>query len=502
MENSVIDYTNLTKVQLVSLCKEKGIKGHSQIGITKDKIIKLLKGEIKYNDQRKKSNWSNKRKESFEKILKARRLKNNLFDYLMKNNSELINKYAGNTDDLKVISYGTMTQYKWKCSNYSKCFGIINARPRDIFRNDSKSPTQYCNKCTHKEKGITYQKNMLEKNGSIQTKIPDIINVWCENNEYNPSALTDYSHKTVTLKCPNKSAKHPDYEIKVYNIQESNCISCPKCSLKTSKAEMIIYSELKYLFKDVKWQQKIEGKEADIIIEDIKLVIEVDGFPWHRDKTEKDLQKNSIFEKNGYNVLRVRDIKLAEIKCNSIVCDLSELLITDFNRIIKWINDTYKIQIQINSEFKNLDYYKEIQTNVLVVEFKESIEHLFPESKELWDYEKNYPFVPSQFTKGSHMEVWVKCKSGHTYKRPIKQLFRTIKNKNHIMNCPECHKPQSNKRMIKINDISYNSITDCCRKLNINRKIVYRTMKKSELDNTIIENIQKCIEEILNKTDV
>ena len=297
MENTLIDYTTLTKIQLVSLCKERGIKGHSQVGITKDKIIKLLKGEIEYIDTRKSCNWSDNRKESFEKTLKAKRLKNNLFDYLMKNNSSLVNKYAGNPDDLKVISYGTMIQYKWKCKNYSECSGIFEARPRDIFRSDSKSPMKYCNKCKYKDNGITYQKNMLEKNGSIQTKMPDIISVWCENNKYKPSELTNYSHKNVTLKCPNRSAKHPDYEIKVYNIQISNCTSCPKCSLKTSKAEMRIYSELKYVFKDVKWQHKIEGKEADIIIEDIKLVIEVDGFPRHRDKAEKDLQNIAYLKK-------------------------------------------------------------------------------------------------------------------------------------------------------------------------------------------------------------
>lgn len=343
---------------------------------------------------------------------------------------------------------------------------------------------------------------MLEKNGSIQTKMPDIINIWCENNEYKPNELTDNSHKTVKLKCPNRSVKHPDYEIKVYNIQESNYISCPKCSLKTSNAEMRIYSELKYLFNDVKWQQKIESREEDITIEDIKLVIEIDGFPWHKDKIEKDLAKNVIFEKNGYNILRVRDNKLLQINCNTIVCDLSELLITDFNHIIKWINNTFKIHIQINSEFKNSEYYREIQSSVLSVAFEESIEHLFPESKELWDYEKNYPFIPSQFTRGSHMEVWVKYKNCHTYKRQIKQLFRTIKNKNHIMNCPECHKPTPNKRVIEINGITYKSITEYCKKLNIDRTKIYRTMKKSELDNTTITNIQKYIKETLNKTDV
>ena len=97
---------------------------------------------------------------------------------------------------------------------------------------------------------------MLEKNGSIQTKIPDITDVWCEDNTFKPDELTNNSHEIVRLKCPNKSAKHPEYEIKVYNIQEGNCFSCPKCSVKTSKAEMRIYSELKSQFENVKWQQK------------------------------------------------------------------------------------------------------------------------------------------------------------------------------------------------------------------------------------------------------
>lgn len=250
------DYNTKTKVELVALCKEKGIKGYAQIGITNEKIIQLLTGQIEYNDPRERKNWSEKKKDSFEKALNKRRLKNNLFDYLTKNNPYIIEKFAGNLDDMKLISHSTMEHYDWKCENYSECSTTFHARPRDVFRNDSRPPTKYCDNCKHKERGKIYQKNMLEKNGSIQTNIPDIINVWSEDNIFKPYELTDYSHKTVRLKCPNKSAKHPEYEIKVYNIQESNCYSCPKCSVKTSMAEMRIYSELTYIFQDVKWQQK------------------------------------------------------------------------------------------------------------------------------------------------------------------------------------------------------------------------------------------------------
>jgi hypothetical protein len=91
-ENKLFDNYSveiITKVELVALCKEKGVKGYAQIGITKEKIIQLLTGKIKYNDPREKGNWSEKKQKSFEKTLKEKQLKNNLFDYLTKNNHQL-----------------------------------------------------------------------------------------------------------------------------------------------------------------------------------------------------------------------------------------------------------------------------------------------------------------------------------------------------------------------------------------------------------------------------
>lgn len=478
----MVDYQLKNKIELITLCKEKGIKGYSQIGMTKEKIIKLLTGEIEYNDPRRRGNWSDKKRESFDKALTARRLKNNLFDYLTKNNPLVIAKFAGISDNLKTISHSTMVHYKWKCANYLECSNTFEARPRDVFRNDSKSSTKYCDKCKHQEAGRIYQKNILKKNGSIQTKIPDIINIWCEDNKFKPDELTNNSHKRVKLKCPNKSTTHPEYEINVYNIHESNCVSCPKCITKTSKAEMRIYSELKYLFKNVKWQQKIENKEADITIEDLKLVIEVDGFPWHLDRSKKDLAKNIIFEKNNYAVLRIRDSQLDNIACDNVVCNLSDLSLADFHKIVNWINNKFNCNIHINDEWKNIEYYKEIQASVFSIPYEESIEYLFPKSKEMWDYEKNYPFIPSHFTMGSHTEIWVKCEKSHSFKRPIKQIFRIrVKdNAKRIIDCPECLiNIRKNRRPIIINGINYKSITDCCKKLNIIRKKLYNIIRKN-----------------------
>jgi hypothetical protein len=43
MEDTSNNYIKMTKNELVILCKEKGIRGYAANGITKDKIILLIK---------------------------------------------------------------------------------------------------------------------------------------------------------------------------------------------------------------------------------------------------------------------------------------------------------------------------------------------------------------------------------------------------------------------------------------------------------------------------
>lgn len=73
------------------------------------------------------------------------------------------------------------------------------------------------------------------------------------------------------------------------------------------------------------------------------------------------------------------------------------------------------------------------------------------------------------------MEVWLKCDKNHKWKRNLSHLFRTIKGVKKIMKCPECYKPTFNGKSIQFNGVQYNSISDCCRKLNIDRNILYRS---------------------------
>ena len=67
------------------------------------------------------------------------------------------------------------------------------------------------------------------------------------------------------------------------------------------------------------------------------------------------------------------------------------------------------------------------------------LETIRPELAKEWDYEKNYPLLPSQFTVGSGQKVWWKCKYGHEWDEIISS--RTKRQ----TGCPYC----SNHRLLK-----------------------------------------------------
>jgi len=47
--------------------------------------------------------------------------------------------------------------------------------------------------------------------------------------------------------------------------------------------------------------------EVDIFVEDCKTAIEYDGFVWHKNKYDKDIEKNKILESIGICLIRIRE---------------------------------------------------------------------------------------------------------------------------------------------------------------------------------------------------
>ena len=66
---------------------------------------------------------------------------------------------------------------------------------------------------------------------------------------------------------------------------------------------------------------------------------------------------------------------------------------------------------------------------------EKSLEYLYPEVSKDWDYERNHPLTPKNFTRGSGYKAWWKCSKGHEWKTSI--AHRTHKEK--PTGCYKCY---------------------------------------------------------------
>ena len=91
--------------------------------------------------------------------------------------------------------------------------------------------------------------------------------------------------------------------------------------------------------------------------------IEVDGYPWHLNKTKNDLKKNKFFENLGIKIIRVRDPKLDKFKELNIKSNLTNYTFNDYKKLILQIikltnNNLLKNYLKRNKKFNKENLYR------------------------------------------------------------------------------------------------------------------------------------------------
>ena len=381
--------------------------------------------------------------------------------------------------DFERIMPYTSTHYAWLCDT---CDNEYLSQPKDVFREGHRR-RKYCSDCKFKERGKEYQKRQLKRAGSLLDHRPDVVNHWdYEKNNDKPEDVSPQAHQNRYFIC---KVGHGSYLSLIYNWY--NGVRCPDCSTQTSVPEIRIFSELAKVTKNVRWRDKIGGKEIDIILDDEKIGIEVDGYPWHKDKLDEDIKKDEVLKNHGYSSLRVRDIRLEKYPGNSIEVDLSKFDYSDFLTLLSsfieitgdrnWIRSAME-----RSDFSAEDEFRKITERLPRPAPEESLLAEFPEASNWWDYEKNHPLKPEYFTTVSNREFFWQCKEGHTFKRKINRQFRRERKGNErggVGLCPYCPKPKIVKigQEIEIEGEKFSSLTAACRHYGISRSSCYHYSK-------------------------
>tara|TARA_R110002012_G_C11670576_1_gene613029 strand:+ start:1768 stop:3504 length:1737 start_codon:yes stop_codon:yes gene_type:complete len=287
----------------------------------------------------------------------------------------------------------------------------------------------------------------LDRSNTLDIAFPDVSKEWdYSKNKLTPSECTPFSNIKVWWIC---SFGH-SWDATIDNRTRASS-GCPQCRISSSRMEIFVYSELKFLFPDTKLKTKIEGYEADVFVPQLNMAIEIDGNYWHADKVEYDKEKQKHFETNKIICFRLRQEGLPFISSRCVswkggnFFEETKIL---FSKIGEEINEPSIINYSSLSEPLNPELFNEVTSRLPAPVYEDSLEALEPELCLEWDHEENGFLKPRMFSKGSDQKVFWKCKvCDHKWDATIKNRAGTRRS-----GCPICamEKSRTPKRNCQI----------------------------------------------------
>ena len=294
----------------------------------------------------------------------------------------------------------------WRCRNQHEWKATIKDR------NNGRG----CPYCAGKKVLIGYN--------DLQTINPALAKEWCyeKNGDLKPENFTANSGSKVWWKC------HKGHEWLASIAHRNHGRGCPVCASErnTSFPEYLIMYYLTKNGLEAIHSYKDLGYELDIYIPSKKIAIEYDGYFWHKNKINEDLDKNYKCKKDGIKLYRIREglLPLNDSSTDYIVLknhkNLAKILELILGEIIGIC-----IEIDLKRDaiaVENLRTYSEKEDSLLF---------LNPYVAKEWNYEKNGNLRPENFLPNSNKKVWWKCSEGHEWQT-------IISNRNKGGGCPYC----------------------------------------------------------------
>ena len=141
-------------------------------------------------------------------------------------------------------------------------------------------------------------RNATEEN-NLAILFPELVSEWhtAKNYQLRPESLKPGSNRKVWWRC----SKGHEWKTSPNKRTGVDKTGCPYCNPQTSRLEIRILSELRYLFENAQWRAKIEGCEADIYVPEYSFAVEVDGYRWHIGKEARDRSKGQELRRTGFS---------------------------------------------------------------------------------------------------------------------------------------------------------------------------------------------------------
>ena len=325
------------------------------------------------------------------------------------------------------IGFGSAKKVWWKCDKGHEWQAVI----RDRYSGKG------CPVCSNRK--------IITGYNDLVTLKPKLAKEWNyeKNNTLLPSQVSIGSAKKVWWKCN----KGHEWQATIGHRALSNT-GCPECfaDKQTSFAEQAIFYFLDMCFPgEVENRCKLEDKqgfiEADIYLPKLNIVIEYDGAYWHKNRQEKDLEKECRFKAMGMRFIRIAEHNRNKVIENYILYDFYK----NQEENLTWAIRELFIMLDISPLFVNISAFRDkILEFSRKNEVNNSLAVVNPELAKEWNYEKNGKLLPTMFTCGSQEKVWWKCsKCGHEWQA-------SVANRNKGRDCPLCKPYKISKSLSKV----------------------------------------------------
>ena len=341
------------------------------------------------------------------------------------------------------FTYGSQAKIFWLCPKGHNYRSPILSRA-------------YGTKCSYCDGKKVNEENSLATAIIKNKELAHLVGEWhpIKNGKLKPTDFTKRSSKTKIWWTCSRNPAH-EWQASIASRTGSDNrkgTGCPHCHPSASEAEYRLAAELEVIFPSIKHKAKIQGKEADILIDEdgFKLIIELDGAHFHMNKEEKDRKKNLVFKKASYHVLRCRSYKLIKgkkldkISEHDFYFDCGNLQLKDVKEILLHIKKTFEDflppmhGVKIDNYLKRDTYANEagfnksFRTMPIKSDFG-TLKEYSPNLASQWHPTKNNS-LPEHYSAKSGQKVWWVCHKDKRHEWQAKICSRV----NGVGLCPFC----------------------------------------------------------------
>ncbi len=288
-----------------------------------------------------------------------------------------------------------------------------------------KSRTQgsRCPICTNQEVLVGFN--------DLATTHPHLVAQWhpTKNGELKPTDVVAGSQTHVVWQCEH------GHEWTATVVERKRGRQCPHCSNQTSFNEQALLYYIQQMCPDACNRAKIAGKEADIYIPSLKIVVEYDGWHHNESRMAYDIQKAIHMEQHGMHFIRIRepdcpllpnifgDLFVMQSKRHA---DIKQAVYWCLQQIIKYDSQLVMPDIDLTRDALK------IRAKITYARTERSIAYVYPELCSEWDWERNAPLTPTMVSAHARTKVFWRCPQGHSYYMAPNTRVRCK------YGCPEC----------------------------------------------------------------